>query len=217
MHISGISSGLSPEISGPSIKKARTDAGSLVPSASGMLEQADSELEARRAALRRASTQTLERTRVESAKALAERMVAEKLVEERKAAAAERAKADKLEKVQSAAVAKRRVAESQVASELGYDVIRVGEGAVATNGKTVHVKYEGRLAKTRKLFDSGSIKFRLGKGDVIRGWDQGIRGMKLGEQRQLHVPAHLGYGKQGSPPKVPGNADLVFMVTLLKC
>ena len=60
------------------------------------------------------------------------------------------------------------------------------------------------------------IAFRLGAGEVIKGWDVGCAGMAVGERRQLFIPAKLGYGKRGAPPDIPANADLMFDCTLLK-
>ena len=60
------------------------------------------------------------------------------------------------------------------------------------------------------------FKFKLGAGEVIRGWDLGVAGMKLGGRRNLLIPSHLGYGKEGSPPKIPPNADLIFEVEVTK-
>lgn len=102
-------------------------------------------------------------------------------------------------------------------SGLQYEVLRGGKGTnVATPGKKVKVQYEGRLAKTGKRFDKGVIPFRLGLGEVIRGWDEGVKGMVQGERRRLLIPAHLGYGKTGAPPDIPPNAHLVFEVELLQ-
>ena len=60
--------------------------------------------------------------------------------------------------------------------------------------------------------DGKPFKFRLGAGEVIKGWDAGIEGMKVGGKRRLTVPAHMAYGKQGAPPEIPPNATLVFDV-----
>lgn len=102
-------------------------------------------------------------------------------------------------------------------SGLQYEVMKAGKGNNASLGKTVQVRYDGRLAKTGHRFDKGMIKFRLGVGEVIRGWDEGVKGMLVGERRRLLVPSRLGYGAQGAPPAIPRNADLVFEVELLAC
>jgi len=102
-------------------------------------------------------------------------------------------------------------------SGLAYDVLKVGSGALAARGRAVRVRYEGRLATTGQSFDSGEIKFRLGMGEVIRAWDEGIQGMLAGEQRRLYVPARLGYGAAGRPPAIPPGAGLIFEVEVLGC
>jgi len=81
------------------------------------------------------------------------------------------------------------------------------------------MKYYGTLASDGTMFDENYTKpegfaFRLGSGQVIKGWDQGLGGMKVGGERRLVIPAALGYGEAGSPPKIPANADLVFVVKL---
>lgn len=98
---------------------------------------------------------------------------------------------------------------------LKYTILREGRGPVATYGKRVNVKYDGSLASNGKRFDKGVIKFKLGAGEVIAGWDKGVKDMRVGESRRLLIPAHLGYGKQGAPPAIPGNATLVFDVDLI--
>eukprot|EP00425_Heterocapsa_triquetra_P010465 CAMPEP_0195129456 /NCGR_PEP_ID=MMETSP0448-20130528/141197_1 /TAXON_ID=66468 /ORGANISM="Heterocapsa triquestra, Strain CCMP 448" /LENGTH=349 /DNA_ID=CAMNT_0040167297 /DNA_START=21 /DNA_END=1070 /DNA_ORIENTATION=+ len=102
-------------------------------------------------------------------------------------------------------------------SGLRCDVMRLGTGQPAALGKKVEVKYEGRLASTGQTFDGGTIQFRLGLGEVIRGWDEGVKGMLRGEKKRLHVPSKLGYGTSGAPPDIPPNANLVFDVELLAC
>lgn len=96
----------------------------------------------------------------------------------------------------------------------------VGTGAEAKDGDKVQVHYTGRLAKNNKEFDSSvgkdPLEFQIGKEEVIKGWDLGVVGMKVGGKRQLTIPSKLGYGKDGSPPKIPGNATLVFDIELLR-
>ena len=94
-----------------------------------------------------------------------------------------------------------------------------GTGPVATPGKTVQVHYTGWLADGDK-FDSSldrgePIAFTLGQGEVIRGWDEGIAGMKVGGARTLVIPGALAYGVRGSPPDIPPNSVLVFRVKLV--
>jgi len=95
-----------------------------------------------------------------------------------------------------------------------------GTGAEAKPGKTVTVHYVGTLTDGSK-FDSSrdrgeGFTFRLGAGQVIKGWDQGVAGMKIGGLRKLTIPPELGYGKGGYPPVIPSNATLVFEVELLE-
>lgn len=109
------------------------------------------------------------------------------------------------------------VARRTLPSGLMFEVLRAGSGPIALIGKKVQVKYEGRLAKTGQRFDKGSIGFKLGLGEVIRGWDEGVKGMLRGEKRRLLVPARLGYGARGAPPTIPPNANLIFEVELTQC
>ena len=103
--------------------------------------------------------------------------------------------------------------------------MKLGKGAKATAGREVSVHYTGWLydkdAKDNKgkKFDSSRdrgmpIVFPLGTGQVIDGWEQGIEGMKVGGQRTLIIPPHLGYGAQGAPGAIPPNATLIFDVEL---
>eukprot|EP00922_Rhytidocystis_sp_ex-Travisia-forbesii_P043456 GHVS01064798.1.p1 GENE.GHVS01064798.1~~GHVS01064798.1.p1 ORF type:complete len:407 (+),score=31.92 GHVS01064798.1:46-1221(+) len=85
-----------------------------------------------------------------------------------------------------------------------------------TRGSRIRVNYVGRLAQNGKKFDSGMLKMRVGSGDVIPGMDVGVAGMKEGERRKILIPSAMGYGKRGAPPCIPGGADLVFEVTLVK-
>jgi peptidylprolyl isomerase len=95
-----------------------------------------------------------------------------------------------------------------------------GTGAEAKAGETITVNYVGVLYKGGKEFDASwkrkeTFSFALGKGQVIPGWDQGIVGMKVGGRRELIIPSALAYGAKGSPPTIPANAPLVFVVDLL--
>lgn len=104
-------------------------------------------------------------------------------------------------------------------SGLGYIEAVVGTGAVAQAGQTVSVHYTGWLTNGTK-FDSSRdknvpIQFQLGRGAVIKGWDEGLAGMKVGGQRRLFIPASLGYGNQGAPPVIPPGATLIFDVELM--
>jgi FKBP-type peptidyl-prolyl cis-trans isomerase len=95
--------------------------------------------------------------------------------------------------------------------------LRIGTGREAMSGKKCSMGYVGRLKSNGKMFDaSGSkpFKFNLGRSEVIRGWDIGIVGMREGGKRRLTIPPEKAYGRSGAPPSIPGNATLVFEVTL---
>lgn len=98
--------------------------------------------------------------------------------------------------------------------------LKVGNGPEAKPGKKIAVYYEGRLKSNNKVFDSTSkgpgLKFALGRGEVIKGWDLGVAGMKVGGKRRLVIPHKLAYGTKGSPPVIPPCSTLVFEVELKK-
>ncbi|MGZ5357079.1 MAG: FKBP-type peptidyl-prolyl cis-trans isomerase, partial [Solirubrobacterales bacterium] len=94
------------------------------------------------------------------------------------------------------------------------------DGAEAKSGDTVSVNYVGVLYENGEEFDASfdtgqPFEFQLGAGNVIPGWDQGVEGMKVGGRRQLIIPPELAYGAQGSPPDIPPNSTLVFVIDLL--
>jgi peptidylprolyl isomerase len=98
--------------------------------------------------------------------------------------------------------------------------IAEGDGAVATAGQNVSVHYVGVAHSTGREFDASynrgqPFRFRLGAGQVIAGWDQGVQGMKVGGRRQLVIPPHLGYGARGAGRDIKGNETLIFVVDLL--
>ena len=106
------------------------------------------------------------------------------------------------------------------ASGLQYWDIVVGTGATAVAGKPVKVHYTGWLIDGKK-FDSSVDRgqpfgFTLGAGQVIKGWDEGVAGMKVGGKRQLRIPPELGYGSRGAGSVIPPNATLIFDVELLE-
>ena len=104
-------------------------------------------------------------------------------------------------------------------SGLQYWDLRVGNGEVAKEGSRVRVHYTGWLI-TGKKFDSSvdagtPFDFTIGNGEVIKGWEEGVTGMKVGGKRQLRIPPALGYGADGYPPVIPPNATLIFDIKLL--
>ncbi|WP_441247086.1 FKBP-type peptidyl-prolyl cis-trans isomerase [Kitasatospora sp. McL0602] len=104
--------------------------------------------------------------------------------------------------------------------ELQIRDIVVGEGAEAKSGAMVEVHYVGVTFETGEEFDASwnrgqSFRFPLGGGRVIKGWDQGVQGMKVGGRRELVIPAHLAYGNQSPSPLIPAGSTLVFVVDLL--
>ncbi|XP_049290691.1 46 kDa FK506-binding nuclear protein [Anopheles funestus] len=107
-----------------------------------------------------------------------------------------------------------------LADGLMVEDIKVGTGPEAKPGKKIAVYYEGRLKANNKVFDSTSkgpgLKFSLGRGEVIKGWDLGVAGMKVGGKRRLVIPHKLAYGAKGSPPVIPPCSTLVFEVELKK-
>jgi FKBP-type peptidyl-prolyl cis-trans isomerase FkpA len=112
------------------------------------------------------------------------------------------------------------MAEITTASGLIYEDVTLGSGAEATAGRPVSVHYSGYLTNGSK-FDSSKdrndpFNFPLGAGHVIKGWDEGVQGMKEGGVRKLTIPPHLGYGARGAGGVIPPNATLVFEVELLK-
>jgi FKBP-type peptidyl-prolyl cis-trans isomerase FkpA len=105
-------------------------------------------------------------------------------------------------------------------SGLIYDDITVGSGDAAVLGQTVSVHYTGWLTDGTK-FDSSKdrnepFEFPLGAGYVIRGWDEGVQGMRVGGVRKLTIPPELGYGARGAGGVIPPNATLIFEVDLLE-
>ncbi len=113
-----------------------------------------------------------------------------------------------------------------MSTEMKIEDVKVGEGAEAVPGNRVQVHYTGWLhqpdaadqrgAKFDSSKDRGQpFSFKLGGGEVIRGWDEGVKGMKVGGQRVLTIPPDMGYGARGAGGVIPPNATLVFEVDLL--
>lgn len=107
----------------------------------------------------------------------------------------------------------------ELSNGLKYETLKEGTGKVAQMGQNVTVHYVGTLPDGKE-FDSSRrngkpFTFKLGGGEVIQGWDMGVAGMKVGEQRRLMIPADLAYGPEGRPPVIPPNSPLNFDIELL--
>ena len=105
-------------------------------------------------------------------------------------------------------------------ADLVVSDLTLGDGAEATAGSTVSVHYVGVAHSTGEEFDASygrgtPLQFRLGIGQVISGWDQGVVGMKVGGRRQLVIPPHLGYGDRGAGGVIKPGETLIFVVDLL--
>jgi rhodanese-related sulfurtransferase len=104
-------------------------------------------------------------------------------------------------------------------SDLKIEITQKGSGTEAANGMSVSVHYTGKLTDGTKFdssLDRGTpFTFTLGQGSVIKGWDQGVLGMMVGEKRTLTIPSELGYGSAGAGASIPPNATLIFDIELL--
>lgn len=110
---------------------------------------------------------------------------------------------------------------TRLGSGLGFLVHETEEGTHPRKGQTVSVHYVGLLAKNGEVFDESfsngnPFNFSLRTGQVIAGWDQGIDMLQEGDKATLFVPAEMGYGREGYPPEIPGNSELIFYVELVK-
>ena len=104
--------------------------------------------------------------------------------------------------------------------QLELEDIEVGDGDEAVAGKIVEVHYVGVSWKNGEQFDASwdrgdTFKFGLGKGQVIKGWDEGVAGMRVGGRRRITIPPAMGYGKRGFPPVIKSDETLVFVVDLV--
>ena len=105
-------------------------------------------------------------------------------------------------------------------TELKIEDTKIGTGVEAVTGKSVMVHYTGWLTDGTKFdssYDPGRqpLPFTIGAGMVIRGWDEGVKGMRVGGKRKLTIPPDLAYGERGYPPVIPANSTLVFEVEFL--
>ena len=112
------------------------------------------------------------------------------------------------------------VPEGAPSYQLEIDDLTVGDGDEATAGKVVEVHYVGVSWQTQKQFDASwdrgdTFKFKLGRGQVIPGWDQGVEGMKVGGRRRITIPPNLAYGKRGAGGVIGPDETLIFVVDLV--
>jgi len=100
-----------------------------------------------------------------------------------------------------------------------YKDIKFGDGQEVSKGDKVTVYYVGQTSDNDtfdKVLSGKGFTYKYGAGEVIKGWDTGLEGMKAGGKRKLIIPSELGYGESGSPPKIPPNADLHFTILVKK-
>ena len=124
----------------------------------------------------------------------------------------------------TAQIGNTKMTRTRNASGLEYEILQEGSGATPSAGKMVTVHYTGWLnnnGEPGKKFDSSvdrgqPFSFKIDVGQVIKGWDEGVMTMKIGEKRRLFIPSNLGYGSRGAGAVIPANANLIFDVELLK-
>lgn len=123
-------------------------------------------------------------------------------------------------KAAAAAEKPKAAAGPRVVQGVTIDDKKAGTGPAAKNGDRVGMRYIGKLQKNNKVFDSNKkgkpFTFKLGSGEVIKGWDIGVAGMAVGAERRITIPAHHAYGSRGAPPDIPGGATLVFDVKVVE-
>jgi peptidylprolyl isomerase len=122
--------------------------------------------------------------------------------------------------VPSAVFAKKEAPPTRLADGLAYVDLKKGRGPTPKTGQTVTVNYTGKLMDGT-VFDAsskhgGTFDFKIGEGQVIKGWDEGVATMRPGGTRKLIIPPDLGYGAQGAGGVIPPNATLVFVIDLIK-
>lgn len=119
-----------------------------------------------------------------------------------------------------AAAAAAKPAGPKVVQGVTIDDKKIGTGPAAKKNDRVSMRYIGKLDSNKKVFDSNKkgapFTFKLGSGQVIKGWDIGVAGMQVGGERRITIPAHLAYGSAGAPPDIPKNATLVFDLKVLE-
>ncbi|PWN98639.1 FKBP-like protein [Tilletiopsis washingtonensis] len=137
---------------------------------------------------------------------------------EKKAAAAADKKKAADEKAKAAAAKEAKSKKQKLPSGVEIEDKKIGTGPIAKAGQRVGMRYIGRLV-SGKQFDANTsgkpFSFKLGRGEVIKGWDEGIKGMQVGGERRLTIPPASGYGRSGAPPAIPGNATLVFDIKMV--
>jgi FKBP-type peptidyl-prolyl cis-trans isomerase len=107
-------------------------------------------------------------------------------------------------------------AEVDPSERLGIEDVKVGDGDEAISGSTCKMSYVGTLESGEQFDAAKSFTFMIDGGEVIKGWDRGVKGMKVGGTRKLVIGCKLGYGKRGSPPEIPPSATLLFTIKLLQ-